>query len=231
MEFETTVTDIVQRTYNVKSFRFLKPASFTYKAGQFIFITIKSGTEELRKHFTLSSSPTEDFIEFTKKLTESNFSTALDALEVGDWAKIDGPYGKFTFEGEFRKIALLSGGIGITPIRSICRYCADNHVDTDIVILYGNRSDKDIVFRKELEKMNEQKKFKVVFTVNEAAEGWTGYVGIIDAAMIKREIPDYAERVFYTCGPPAMVEAMDRLLTDLGVSQDYMRKENFYGYD
>lgn len=230
MEFEITVADIIQRTYNVKSFRFLKPASFTYKAGQFIFVTIKSGTEELRKHFTLSSSPTEDFIEFTKKLTESNFSTALDALEVGDWAKIDGPYGKFTFEGEFKKIALLSGGIGITPIRSICRYCADNQVDTDIVILYGNRSDKDIVFREELEKMNKQEKFKVVFTVNESAEGWTGYVGIIDAAMIKREIPDYTERVFYTCGPPAMVEAMDRLLTDLGVSQDYIRKENFYGY-
>lgn len=232
IDVETTVTDIIQRTKNVKSFRFPLPASFTYKAGQFIFITIKSGENQLRKHFTISSSPTEDFIEFTKKLTESEFSHALNRLQVGDWAKIEGPYGSFTFEGEFEKIGMLSGGIGITPLRSICRYCTDMQLNTKITLLYACPREKDLVFGGEFEKMQEQNEnLKITFTVDEPTEGWTGYTGRIDAHMIKKEIPDYPERIFYMCGPPAMVDAMEKLLKELGVPQDHIRKENFYGYD
>ncbi len=232
MEFETKVKEIVSRTPNVKSFRFPRPPSFDYKAGQFMFITIKIGEEEARKHFTISSSPTErDFIEFTKKLTGHWFSDALDALKAGDWARIAGPYGNFTFEGEIEKIGMLSGGIGITPLRSICRYCTDRRLDTKITLLCGNNTEKEIVFRKELEKMQEQNKnFKVVFTIGEASESWTGYTGRINAEKIIKEIPDYKERTFYTCGPPAMVEAMENLLKNLNISQEKIKKENFSGY-
>ena len=232
MEFETKVKEIVLRTHNVKSFRFPRPPSFNYKAGQFMFTTIKIGDEEARKHFTISSSPTgREFIEFTKKLTGSKFSTALDALEVGDWARIDAPYGVFTFEGEFEKIGMLSGGIGITPLRSICRYCSDMQLETEITLLYSNHFERDIVFRREFEEMQERNKnLKVVFTVSEPSKSWTGYRGRINAQMIEREIPDYMERVFYTCGPPRMVEAMERLLKDLVVPQKQIKKENFPGY-
>ncbi len=232
MKFETNVTDIISRTYNVKSFRFPRVPSLHYKAGQFMFITIKSGEEEMKKHFTISSSPTEiDFIEFTKKLTGSKFSSALDALKVGDWAKIDAPYGVFTFEGEFEKIGMLSGGIGITPLRSMCRYCTDIQSETKITLLYGNHFEKDIIFRREFEEMQERNKnLKVVFTVSEPSESWTGYRGRINAQMIEKEIPDYMERVFYTCGPPRMVEAMEELLKDLGVPEKRIKKENFPGY-
>lgn len=232
MEFETKVKEIVSRTPNVKSFRFPRPQSFDYKAGQFMFITIRIGEGEARKHFTISSSPTErDFIEFTKKLTGHWFSDALDALKPGDWAKIAGPYGNFTFEGEIEKIGMLSGGIGITPLRSICRYCTDRRLDTKITLLYGNNTEKEIVFRKELEEMQEQNKnLKVVFTIGEASESWTGYTGRINAEMIIKEIPDYKERTFYTCGPPAMVEAMENLLKNLNIPQEKIKKENFSGY-
>jgi len=92
MEFETKVEEIIKRTHNVSSFRFPRPKSLDYKAGQFIFITIKIGNEEARKHFTLSSSPTEKgFVEFTKKFTGHTFSNALESLEVVDWVKIDAP--------------------------------------------------------------------------------------------------------------------------------------------
>lgn len=232
MRFETTVADIITHTDDVKSFRFKKPASFTYRAGQFMFITLRAGKDEIRKHFTISSSPTEDFIEFTKRLTGSEFSRVLDALKVGDWTRIDGPHGKFTFEGEFEKIGMLSGGIGITPLRSICRFCTDMQLDTDITLLYGSRTEKDIVFRKEFDEMQkENAHLKVVLCVGEATPDWTGYSGRIDSTMVKREIPDYRERVFYTCGPPAMVKAMDTLLEDIGVPSDQIRKENFTGYD
>jgi ferredoxin-NADP reductase len=233
MKFETKVTDIVQRTYNVKSVRFQRPASFNYKPGQFMFITIRSEQNELlKKHFTISSSPTEQgLLEFTKKLTDHSFSRTLDALRVGDWAAIDGPYGNFTFEGEFQKIGLLSGGIGITPLRSICKYCLDTRSGTKIALLYGNRAEEDIVFRDEFEDMQKlNSNFRVAFTIDEANDRWTGYTGKIDADMIRKEIPDYVETMFYTCGPLVMVEAMEKLLKELGVPEKQIKTERFTGF-
>jgi ferredoxin-NADP reductase len=203
MKFETYVKEIIPRTYNVTSFRFPRPAELNYKAGQFFFVTLKADGKELSKHFSFSSSPTEKtHIEFTKKLSDSDFSAALKGLKEGDWARIDAPYGKFTFEGEHEKIGLLAGGIGITPFKSICQYCTDMRLDTKVTLLYGNRTEDDIAFRKQLEALQRQNKnLKVVFILNEAGSGWKGATGLITADMIKREIPDYKETVFYTCGP------------------------------
>jgi ferredoxin-NADP reductase len=232
MKFETYVKEIMPRTYNIKSFRFPRPETLSYKPGQFLFVTIKADGKELSKHFSISSSPTEKgHIEFTKKLSESEFSTALKALEEGDWARIDAPYGKFTFEGEHEKIGLLGGGIGITPLRSICRYCTDKRLDTKVTLLYGNRSESDIAFKEELETMQGQNaNLKVVFTLNEPSSRWKGATGIIDAELVKKEIPDYEETVFYTCGPPMMVEAMEKLVEKLGLPKTQLNREYFTGY-
>jgi len=232
MKFETYVKEIIPRTYNVRSFRFPRPETLSYKPGQFLFVTIKANGKELSKHFSISSSPTEKMhIEFTKKLSESEFSTALKALKEGDWARIDAPYGKFTFEGEHEKIGLLAGGIGITPLMSICKYCTDKRLNTKITLLYGNRTENDIAFRRELETMQEQNaNLKVVFILNEASNEWKSATGIIDAEMVKKEIPDYRETVFYTCGSPAMVEAMEKLIESLGLPKTQLNREYFVGY-
>jgi ferredoxin-NADP reductase len=232
MKNETYVKEIIQRTHNVTSFRFPRPAALEYKAGQFFFITLKADGRELKKHFSFSSSPTEKaHIEFTKKLTDSDFSTALKALKPGDWARIDAPYGKFTFEGEHEKIGLLAGGIGITPLKSICQYCTDMHLDTKVTLLYGNRTENDIAFRKELETLERQNQnLKVVFILNEADSNWKGATGLITADMIKKEIPYYKETTFYTCGPPKMVEIMEKLVTQMGLPEAQLKREYFTGY-
>jgi ferredoxin-NADP reductase len=227
------VKDSIPRTYNVTSFRFPRPAELDYKAGQFLFITLKGADgKELSKHFSFSSSPTEKtHIEFTKKLSDSDFSAALKGLKKGDWARIDAPYGKFTFEGEHKKIGLLGGGIGITPFIGICKYCTDMRLDTKITLLYGNRTESDIAFRKELEAMQKQNEnMKVVFTLNEADSGWKGATGFITADMIKKEIPDYEETVCYTCGPPPMVDIMGKLIEQLGLPKTQLNREYFTGY-
>jgi ferredoxin-NADP reductase len=226
------VTEIISRTYNVTSFRFPRPSELNYKAGQFLFITLKAGEKELSKHFSFSSSPTEKtHIEFTKKLSDSDFSAALRGLKKGDWARIDAPYGNFTFEGEHKKIGLLGGGIGITPFRGICKYCTDMCLDTKVTLLYGNRTENDIVFRKELEAMQTlNKNLKVVFTLNEADSEWKSATGFITADMIKKEIPDFKETVFYTCGPPAMVQVMEKLVEQLGLPKTQLKREYFTGY-
>jgi ferredoxin-NADP reductase len=233
MKFETHVKEIIPRTYNVTSFRFPRPAELDYKPGQFFFVALKAADgKELSKHFSFSSSPTEKtHIEFTKKLSDSDFSAVLKGLKKGDWARIDAPYGKFTFEGEYEKIGFLGGGIGITPFIGMCRYCNDMGLDTKITLLYGNRTESDIAFRKELEAMAAQNEnLKVVFTLNEADSGWKGATGFITADMIKKEIPDYKDTVFYTCGPPAMVEIMGKLIAQLGLPDTQLKREYFTGY-
>src|SRR4030066_73437 len=119
MKFETNVKEIIPRTPNVTSFRFPRPPELDYKAGQFLFITIKPGGKELSKHCSIASSPTEkEHIEFTKKFTDSEFSAALKTLKLGDWARIDAPYGQFAFEDKHSYIGMLAGGFWITPLVS-----------------------------------------------------------------------------------------------------------------
>jgi len=97
--------------------------------------------------------------------------------------------------------------------------------------LYGNRTEEGIIFRKEFEEMLKlYKNLKVVFTVDEPNARWTGRVGVIDAGMIKDEIPDYLKTVFYLCGPPGMVEALRKLLGNMGIQGDQIKTENFQGY-
>jgi ferredoxin-NADP reductase len=98
-------------------------------------------------------------------------------------------------------------------------------------MLYGCRTESDIAFRKELETMREQNKnLKVVFTLNEATGESKGAVGVINADMVKKEIPDYEETMFYTCGPPPMVEVMVKLIEQLGLPQTQLKREYFSGY-
>jgi ferredoxin-NADP reductase len=232
MKLETRVADIIPRTHNVKSFRFARAGSMNFKAGQYMIITLKIEEQEAPKPFSISSSPTEKgYIEFTKKFTGHPFSDRLDALKAGDPVTVDAPFGNFTFEGESGRIGLLSGGVGITPLRSICKYCTDMKLTTKVTLLYGNRTEEDIVFRQDLQQMQRQNNnLKVVLTLAKPRTNWTGYTGNIDAEMIKKEISEYHETVFYICGPPGMVEAMGNLLKTLDVPGENVKKENFAGY-
>lgn len=232
MEFTANLTEVIQRTHDIKSFRFNRPAEFDYKAGQFIFVTITVFGEKVRKPFTISSSPTEkDYLEFTKKLTGHDFSNELDAMSVGDTLDIDGPYGNLTFEGEYDKIALISGGIGITPMISICKYCADAGLDTKVTMISSNKMQDDIVFGAELDKMErENKNLKVLHTLTRAGDTWQGCRERVCESMITREIPDYKEFVFYLCGPPVMLDSMVSILDSLGIPKERVKQESFVGY-
>lgn len=236
VQFETEVLAIIQRTHNVKSFRFKIRDNVDFKPGQFFLVMIKIDGVEKTKHFSFSNSPTEkDYLEFTKRITESDYSKALDNLKIGDWARLKMPLGSFTFTGEYEKIAFLSGGIGITPIRSICKFVTDRGLTTDIVLLYGNNREEDIIFRQDFDQMaSTNKNMHIVYTLTSPdidRKDWLGRSGYIDDEMIKEEISDYKERVFYLCGQPKMVESLINILKDkLGLGADKIKTENFVGY-
>ncbi|MGA2680726.1 MAG: FAD-dependent oxidoreductase [Candidatus Bathyarchaeia archaeon] len=232
MKFETKIQDIIPRTTDITSFRFPRPVDLSYKPGQFFFVALKQEGKELNKHFSFSSSPTEaGFIEFTKRLTDHEYSMALKAAKVGDWARIDGPYGEFTFDGEYPKIALLAGGIGVTPFISICKNATDKHLPSQITLFLGCRTENDISFLHELEGMQQSNRnLKLHFVVNQPGPDWKGATGIITADMIQKELPDYKDNIFYCCGPPGMVTAMGKLIDSIGLLKTQLKLEFFTGY-
>lgn len=228
------IKEIIPRTYNVKSFR-LGLDNADFKAGQFICVTVNPKEPcSVYRYLSISSSPTEKgYIEVTKKLTQSDFSSALDALKPGDTVKIQfPPRGNFTLGEPDKKIAFLSGGIGITPIRSISKFVVDTDLGTDMVLVYANRSIKDVVFKEDFDLMQKQyPKLKVAHVLCEPAPDFKCTVGLINAQVIINEVPDYALRRFYVCGPPAMVEAMKKILIDeLAVAEGNIVTERFQGY-
>ncbi|MDD5692155.1 MAG: FAD-binding oxidoreductase [Candidatus Omnitrophica bacterium] len=229
---EARIKEIIRRNYNVKSFRLELPQEPDFKAGQFLELELAGG-QELKKYLSISSSPTEKcYLEFTKKLTQSDFSRALDNLKAGDRVSIQYPFGKFILDENSPKIAFLSGGIGITPIRSICKYAVDKNLGIDIVLVYSNRSVRDIVFKDDFDAM--QKSYpllRVAHVLCETEPGFKCTVGLINSSVIRNEVPDYLQRKFYLCGPPQMVEAMRNILSaELKVDSEKIVMENFQGY-
>ncbi|MDD4980189.1 MAG: FAD-dependent oxidoreductase [Candidatus Omnitrophica bacterium] len=232
IESEVKIKEIIQRTYNVKSFRVETGEGVDFKAGQFLQVNLKA-RPELKRYLSISSSPSEKgYLEFTKKITESDFSMALDTLKPGDAVNIQYPFGNFTLNETGKNIAFISGGIGITPIRSICKFIVDKSLGIDIVLVYANRTISDIAFREDFQKMQEQcPKLKVVHVLSEASDELMSRSGRVNSQVIKEEIPDYPQRKFYLCGPPAMVEAMEKILVEeLTLPKGNIITENFTGY-
>ena len=225
---------VTSRAIDVKTFRFRLDKETFFKPGQYLILTLKAKGQNVSKAFSISNSPTEkNIIEFTKKISSSDFSKALTQLSVEDRVLLRFPLGNFTFEGEYPKAVFLSGGIGITPIRSIFKYATDKQLSSRLVLLYSSRTPDYLIFRDDFNEMQRtNKNLKIVYTLTDCPEHVEGCrSGYIDEEMVHQEIPDFSECVFYICGPPGMVAAMSSmLLNKLSIPQAKIITENFVGY-
>jgi ferredoxin-NADP reductase len=234
--FDAQIIEIIPRTHDVKSFRFARGETLDFRAGQFMQVTLEINGQEQSRYLSFSSSPTEKgYGEFTKKMTGSDFSKALECLKTGDKVKIKMSLGSFVLDETAPKQAFLSGGIGITPIRSMLKYGLDRKLPFDGALFYGNHAPEDIVFRSDLEAMAKaNRNLKIVLSLDTPETcplGWKGKCGFLNADMIREELPDFSERIFYVCGPPIMVKHMvDLLQNQLQIAEDRIKKENFAGY-
>lgn len=232
-EFDSEFSEIIRRTPSVRSFRFpIKANDVTFQAGQYFYLKIQVGAEIAEHHFSFSNSPTEKgYIEFTKKITQHPFSQALSSVAPGTWAHLKGPEGEFVLPKEIKKVAFLSGGIGITPIRSILKYISDEKLNWDIKLLYGNKNIDEIIFKDELDDFSSKNPLVRVFHIlSEPPATWRGKTGIIDKALIQELVPDYKERLFYTSGPPGMVTSLENQLLELNLPDSQLKHDNFTGY-
>jgi glycine betaine catabolism B len=235
-QFDSEVSEVIPRTPSVKSFRFkIRAKNVRYRPGQFFFLTIKVNREDAVHHFSFSSSPTDKgYLEFTKRITGSDFSQTLNILKPGDWVNLQGPGGVFTLSRKYFKLAYLSGGIGITPLRSMIRYVMQKNLPYDIVLIYGNTSAEEIVFREELEEfasLNSRLRVEHILSGDNLPLNWTGKTGHINAELVAELIPDYRERLFYLSGPPKMVITLDQQLSGLNLAAEQIRRDSFTGYD
>lgn len=239
-QFETVVSGVIQRTPDIKTFRFTigEQKDVRYESGQYFFVTIRIDGREAVHHFTISSSPTETenngYLEFTKRITASDFSQALDRLKPGDWVKLRGAEGDFTLPPGKRKLAFLSGGIGITPLRSMLRYITDKNLDYDVVLIYGNNTWENIAFRDELEEIasaNKSTRIEYVLSGPDFPPGWEGKKGFITKELVSELVPDYRERTFYLSGPLRMVFALEEQLAAINIPAGQIKRDYFPGYD
>lgn len=229
---DAIVSAVIPRTPSIKSFRLEMKDRAQFLPGQYVKLSLEDNVDYMRC-LSISNSPTEGgYVEVTKRITGSAFSQRLNEIEAGARVSVAFPFGSFTLEKGLSKVAMLSGGIGITPLRSMARYIFDSGLSTDVCLLYSNRSVDEIAFREDFECMCAScANIRVVHTVSRVDACWNGKVGRIDAPMIREEIPDYSDRCFFVCGPPPMVDSMTRILSEeLLLPSAQLRVEHFQGY-
>jgi ferredoxin-NADP reductase/nitrite reductase/ring-hydroxylating ferredoxin subunit len=215
---------------------------FEYVAGQFAFFDIGNVHNDPKgpiRHFTIASSPTEDFILISTRIRDSPYKKRLDSLQNGTVVNIRGPQGKFTLHEDYSRPAIfLSGGIGVTPFRSMIKYATDKNLPVRIIMFDSNKNEQNILYKMEFDNCTKiNKNLKVIYTITDegqiAEEEWKGENGRIDVAMLKKhlELADLENSIFYICGPPAMIKAMQEILEqNLRIPLERIKIEEFTGY-
>ncbi len=231
LRLEIPVIETKQETPDVKSIKLELKQRFDYKPGQYVIVELDIEDSENTRSLSIASSPTEDFILFSTKISQSAFKQKFNSLKIGDVVKIMGPMGMFVLKEDAKEIVFLGGGIGITPFRDMIKYACDKKLPIKLTLLYSNKTPNDIVYKEEwplFEKENHN--LKVVHTITDDATGWQGRTGRINDAMIKEFCSDLNNTIFYICGPPGMVTGLSDLLKAMNIPQGNIKIERFAGY-
>jgi ferredoxin-NADP reductase len=221
------------------AFYFEKPEGFAYKAGQFADCTLINPTETdaegNTRAFSFASAPYEDELMLATRMRDTAFKRVLKTMEPGTELTLDAPHGSFTLHNNTSIPAVfLTGGIGVTPVRSIVLQAIHDKVPHRILVFYSNREPKDAAFLDELMKSHDiNPNYTFVGTMTQMEKSgleWHGETGFISKAMLLKFIDDLTLPIYYIDGPPAMVNAMRKILSEAGVDDDNIRTEEFSGY-
>ncbi|MFO0920955.1 MAG: FAD-binding oxidoreductase [Pirellulales bacterium] len=234
---ELQVEKINSETPTIKTFRFRftngSGLPFTFQPGQYLQIQALLNGKRVTRCYTIASSPSQrDYCEITvKRESMGLFSQHLhDTVTVGDRVAIQAPFGAFTFNGgEASSIALISGGVGATPMMSMVRYLTDREWNGNIVWIAVAKDRSEMLFRSELEALQrEHSRLRVVWTLTrEEGTDWQGHRGRIDPSLIANIVPELKAVEWFLCGPNSMMEDTQALLEQLGVDPRHIRKEAF----
>ncbi len=221
------------------AFYWEKPTGFRFKAGQFSNVSLvdpsETDAEGNTRTFTIASAPHEEDLMVATRMRDTAFKRVFKTMSLGTEVKIEGPYGNFNLQSNAARPAVfLTGGIGITPFRSIVLDATRNKLPHRVFLFYSNRRPEDAAFLEELqqiERENPNYKFNGTMTqIEKSNRLWQGATGYIDKKMLAESIGDLTDPIYYLAGPPGMVAAMRKMLNDVGISDDDVRTEEFPGY-
>jgi ferredoxin-NADP reductase len=232
------VTAIHRETPHVKTFRLVAPEGaripFTFVPGQFLTFAATVDGKTIRRSYSIASPPTRtSYVEITvKREDDGEFSRYLhDRVSVGDALQVRGPSGAFTFDGgNADSIVLIAGGVGITPMMCVIRYLTDMTWPGEIFLVCAVRNTEEFIFREELEYLQLRwPKLHVAAAVAARSEGtaWMGLEGQLTKDTIVHAVPGIDKRRIHLCGPPPMMDAIRRVLAELGVPPDQIKTEAF----
>jgi ferredoxin-NADP reductase len=214
-EYIVKIINIDAVTHDVKRFKVEKPLGYSFIPGQATEVSIN--TPELRDKrnpFTFTCLNTEPYLEFTIKIYPSHngVTNELGKLKPGAELIIRDVWGAISYKG---KGIFIAGGAGITPFIAIFRDLeAKNEIEGN-TLLFANKTKADIILEQEFRKMLGNAFINVLS--DEKADGY--FYGMINKDMLKTCITDFNKR-FYVCGPPPMMDAVLKQLTELGVGEN-----------
>ncbi|MEZ4891509.1 MAG: ferredoxin--NADP reductase [Saprospiraceae bacterium] len=256
--FQLKVKQTTQETSEAISIEFDIPADlldkFQYKQGQ--FITLRSVLEglELRRSYSMSSSPVENKLVITVKKVEDGVVSGWlnDQVKTGDTIEVSTPDGRFYNDldpDKRRTYYMFGAGSGITPLKSIIQTILEKEPMSAIFLLYGSRSEDQIIFRDELDRMTERYagQLHVEYVLSQpkkeggglfgifkkSSQNWQGKSGRINGRLVNNFLDEQMARgpehdcYYFICGPGSMTDDVKATLVTRGVSAKQIHTEHF----
>lgn len=238
--YALTVQNIKKLTPNSVAVTFEIPKdlvqTFLFTAGQYITIKKEIKGKELRRAYSISSSPKKDHITIgIKKVDNGGFSHyANTKLQVGDSLEVMPPEGRFSFKssGNPQNIAAFAAGSGITPIMSIAKTVLDSNPKNTFVLVYGNKSYEETMFYTDLVKLelDYTNRFFVYFINSQTRED-KALFGRIDTSTVNYALKNKHANTdfdaYYLCGPQQMIENVKDTLLENAIPKDKIHFELF----
>ncbi|KAI1841879.1 hypothetical protein JX266_011957 [Neoarthrinium moseri] len=192
--------------------------------GQHVTIAASIDGKTVSRSYTpVSNNADQGVLELVIKCYPDGLLTGqyLANLKEGDEVQFRGPKGAMRYRpGVCKKIGMLAGGTGITPMYQLIRaICEDDRDTTEISLIYANRTEDDILLRDELEVMAKKypKNFKLFYLLDSPPPNWSYGSGYVTKDMMAARFPaPSADSKVMICGPPGMVKAAKASLIDLG---------------
>jgi len=236
-----TIKDIQRETDKSVTISFHIPetlkSEFSFTAGQYITLRTTLNGNEVRRDYSLCSSPKSGEIKVAvKEVKDGTFSAyANNVLKAGDTIDVAPPKGHFTFvpnDKKTKNIAAFAAGSGITPILSIIKCALEEEVHSEVILVYGNKTTQDTIFLNELLELQHKynERFSIQFVFSQADED-DAIFGRIEKSTVNYVMKNKHKNIdvdaVYLCGPEAMIHTVKDVLTENGIAKDRILFELF----
>lgn len=220
---------------NIRTFFFKPEQPVRYTAGQYTELHLPDKHHDQRgtkRWFTLSSSPNSELLTITTKYAgddkSSSFKKKLFGLKPGTTVDMAEPMGDFVLPKLIQTpLVFVAGGIGITPFHSMLEWLHETMEERPIKMLYGVRSEDEIIFQETFDRAN----IEPTLVVSEPSDAWGGERGQLTAELILGLEKPSDDTLVYLSGPEPMVQALAKDLHKQGLPKNQIVSDEFPNYD